>query len=427
MESLSLGSAVHTAALALAGVRSFLVSESRIDALRAKAAKLGRRSAKLGLAPIAVREICTEIETRETLRGEETRTLYRVTVEGSAPIVAGWKFYARIEHHEIGNIVSRAPGCDSFDVSAYRSVRAHCDHCKLARRRIDTFVIAQADGVMRQIGRNCLASYIGTTDAENALRLWSFLYEIERSISGEDDDSEGSSGGGWKRDISVANYLAYACATVRLDGWVSRKVAGEYEGKRATADAAHELISGPGPDASYRTKIWHEERQPTAADRERAAAVIAYGATLTGPSDYEQNLRVALGVPYVGRNGGLVASAVGSYQRHVEGLHAAAQRAAAPKAGHWGTVGKRGELPTLTVAMVRHIEGNYGVTTLVAFETADGFRFKWFASGSQDFAVGAQYTGKGTVKDHGEYKGRQETTLSRCALTKVETVATAAE
>lgn len=69
------------------------------------------------------------------------------------------------------------------------------------------------------------------------------------------------------------------------------------------------------------------------------------------------------------------------------------------------------------VVFTKVIEGYYGSTTLVKFETADGNVATWFASGFQDVQRDQRFTVKGTVKalEDSEKYGKQ-TILTRCKL-----------
>jgi ribosomal protein L37E len=93
----------------------------------------------------------------------------------------------------------------------------------------------------------------------------------------------------------------------------------------------------------------------------------------------------------------------------------AAQRRAA---GHWGTVGKRGEAEVEVVG-VKSFESDYGTRWLVTMKTGEGHVLKTWTSGNFiDTALNLKNHGgtvrvKATPKDHGEYNGLPETTVTR--------------
>jgi len=138
-------------------------------------------------------------------------------------------------------------------------------------------------------------------------------------------------------------------------------------------------------------------------------------------SDYEHNLLVAISADWVGsKQIGFAASVIGFVQRHEARQAERAAReaaAAANPSAHVGTVGERiDRVVTVVTAILR--DGIYGATTLVKLITEDGDNLTWWASGERKLAVGAKFIATFTVKKHGEYQGRKETTISRAELSE---------
>jgi len=85
---------------------------------------------------------------------------------------------------------------------------------------------------------------------------------------------------------------------------------------------------------------------------------------------------------------------------------------------HVGTVGKR-EAFEVEVIGERHFESDFGTKTLITLRTREGALIKWWASGDYGF-LPAKESGEfmavvATVKAHGQYNGRPETTVNRVA------------
>lgn len=70
----------------------------------------------------------------------------------------------------------------------------------------------------------------------------------------------------------------------------------------------------------------------------------------------------------------------------------------------------------LTVTSLFETEGYYGTTTIVGFEDEAGNSLVWFASGFPNVERGSKYHLRGTVKAHKEYRGRNQTVLTRCKV-----------
>jgi hypothetical protein len=83
---------------------------------------------------------------------------------------------------------------------------------------------------------------------------------------------------------------------------------------------------------------------------------------------------------------------------------------------HFGEIGQRIEID-LTVTFVRPVDSMYGTSLLIKGHDADGHRFTTFYAGNKfDPKIGETYTVKATVKDHDEYKGENQTMLTRIAV-----------
>lgn len=91
-------------------------------------------------------------------------------------------------------------------------------------------------------------------------------------------------------------------------------------------------------------------------------------------------------------------------------------------AGHFGTVGKREK--AITAKVIRTVElpdYGFGISWLIVMETPEGHALVTKTSGAfAEVEAGETYTFAGTVKEHGEYKGEPQTSLTRCALPKAK-------
>lgn len=124
-------------------------------------------------------------------------------------------------------------------------------------------------------------------------------------------------------------------------------------------------------------------------------------------------------------------------ERQVEALATAAARERDPGA-HWGTVGKRDDV-TVTVERVIEVGATrYGYHLqrrfLVAMRTVDGAALVWFTTDpyglatydredDKMLAAGGRFTIRATVKDHGEYNGKPQTTVTRVTVQPSEVTA----
>jgi len=162
-----------------------------------------------------------------------------IQLDGEVPKLPGWSILGRIEATPGGNLVLEAPG--QKIPAKYRTAESRCDHCGLKRNRKDTIVIQKGDQVV-QVGRNCLQDFIGTTDAEEMVRMFLLFAAKWKEIM--DRIREGD--GGSERlpsyeGMSLRELLQYTAASVRMRGFVSKAYAerSDYR-RRPTADDVRE-------------------------------------------------------------------------------------------------------------------------------------------------------------------------------------------
>ena len=391
---------------------TYLIPACRMADLEKKVDRLNRRAARLGMSPIGIETVRT-VSSKPDSWGR-VLVSHEIKLTGEAPVVAGHTFIARIQHTSTGNIISKAPGAArSVEVPVeMRDGEATCDHCGTNRRRNDTFVLRTDEtGGLIRVGRNCLADYLRTPDAAGAISIFTFLYALSSDFASM--DFMGGEGGSGFDGYGTVETVAAAISCIRKCGWVSAAKAREED--RDSTKSVVVFAMNPPPIRPEIREEW-EALRPVAEDYTAAATMVEWAKALDGASDYEHNLKVALSAGYVDpRNVGLAVSVVSVYRRAMEKAEAV-KAPSRPDSGYFGTLGTRYTLQGLTVKATRYCETAYGVSTLVVFEDAEGHTFKWFASGSHEFEAGSTVNIKGTVKKHGEYKGRKETMLTRCAV-----------
>ena len=233
---------------------------------------------------------------------------HRVSVTGETPKIHGWIFCGTIDHRTAGNILRSVPGAGELPIK-FRTVDAICEHCGVARRRNDTFILrCEATGEYKQIGRQCCRDFIGfdvTVFTETA----KWLSGMEPS----DSDGEGGYGGhgGTSRDIMLTKYLAHVHACIRKWGWVSAKEADIRQTERTSSAA----IANMFPLPKYR----HLALPLTDRDYQIAEQAVEWVRALQPRGDYEYNLTVVAAGDFITfRDIGLAASMISGLYRHQE-------------------------------------------------------------------------------------------------------------
>jgi hypothetical protein len=430
----------------LLGFPAHRVEEAR-DALAKAYARFCRSAAKAGqVAPAAPRLVTVgdprvvsrcqtcQLASRgwlcDATRGGCGRgpvvTLEEVDVEvtGERPVLAGWDFLAVVEPLEGGNLLRQVPGADvrEGELEGWRSGPVRCDHCGVARRRTETFVVradgsdpAVTAGTYKQVGRSCLEAFLGGKSAAHIVAALGWPSVVLRAAGDQDE------GGGWfnsaPRVHDPVEFLGWVCGIIREDGWLSRGAAREAQdaggGGRATSDFALYLMV---PEFGSQQWARHRERcAPAPADLKRAAAALAWARGLAPTSDYERNLSlVARQAALRPAHAGILASAVTAHgrvlAREVERARLASAAATTPSR-HVGEVKQRLNLDVV-VQRVIEVESDWGACNIIVMRDSQNNLFVW-KTGAQSAKPGETLKLRATVKRHGDFRGELQTELTR--------------
>lgn len=399
---------------------TWIIPSSSIQTLQHRIDVLNRRVQKTGNGGLSLTILQEVLEDVMEDGVSFVRPWTILQVSGAVPVISGWQFVARVEHHgELGNIISVAPDAPSGSLPKdVRTADATCDHCKSVRNRKDTFVLRNVEsGDFCRVGRNCLVDFLRNTEIKSLLGIWSLISSV-RSLLIEASESCGSG----PEVFSTIGFLAATSSAIRKAGWVSKQKSRE-TGVSPTASLAA-FIAGHPPKHGVALAEWKALR-PTEADFEEAGEIVSWVETISSEgelNDYLLNLKTAILLGYVGeRHEGIVASGVTSYRRHLEELKRMSELSGRPPSKHLGTKTERLIFKALKICRTREINNAFGLSTLVLFEDESGNDLKAFIKGSVPFVAGDFVKGKGTVKEHETYEGRAVTVLIRCKFEKIDT------
>ena len=376
---------------------SITINAERREQVTERLEQFARRAVKLGFAtpywtfgPVTI----ADATDKDARRFECELSLSFEPIK-----LAGWTFVATLDHAtESGNIVSVLPGQSLPE--HYHHCSPACQHCNTSRRRNETYVIRnESTGEYRQIGRNCMADFIGV-DPRNAIAYCGHCLTIESELDAMESTGSGRTMLGTKR------YLEYVAATIRLAGWMSRTTAKDMQ-RTSTADMAANVYWRPHQSP---------EVQITDADTAAAESAIEWALTLADKeplSQYEHNLLVIarnVVIPY--KAIGFAASMIVA---HNKAMARNAERTAQPVSQHVGTIGAKVSTAA-TLAFVHSFDTAYGVKTIYKFCDAAGNELVWFTSSDVDAGIGDTVQLTGTVSEHGAYNSTKQTVLKRCKV-----------
>lgn len=361
--------------------------------VEAKAAKLGKRLAKLGCpAPTVTFGPRITVTERDDFGFDTSWQAFEtVTVTGHEARHAGWTPVAALDHTLAADeaLVSLFPAAIEAGTTVPDQFRFRgpvCDHCGIKIRRNATIVFAHDDGRWTQVGTSCVLEYIGV-DPRCILMLAAPV------ITGDDEESFRQ---GREAGPTPEAFLAVAAEITLLWGFTPSSADWA---KVSTKDAVLNW---------FHAKMADRVKDFPGMDLDRgkatAATIVSYltdGPGATSTSDYFVSARLAARAEITNRKThGLLASLP-----HVVGkaLAEAADKAteAARPSEFIGTVGSKLSVEaTITTAIT--VETAYGSSRRITGRTAAGDIVTTFGSGNTLWSVKVgevvQFTGK--VKAH---------------------------
>lgn len=379
----------------------YLIPECNLAPLQEKIAKLSKRAAKLNLIPPTIEIIGQkDVETD----GIITR-VFTIELVGEAPTIPGWKLVAVVEHGdtEVGNVLRTVP--NMICPTEYRQANNQCDHCGYIRKRLETFILINDKKQYKQVGRNCLADFCRQASAAEALCLWAEMYSSIGDLLTCATDSEFFGMGRTIPYVATETVLSLTGRVIDVFGWMSKTKAWQSSNPSTASIISRILFERKLKENCpelYNVGKTISEKNRTDADNalEWIRAMRPQAESL---NDYLYNcLVIASGETAQEKHFGILCSILPSYKRTLE------------KQGkeYIGTIGKR-ERFALTVQSIRMFQ----FKTMVSMYDDKGNAVIWWATNPpKEFQEGAKVNVKATVKNHSEYQGGKQTTISRTVI-----------
>ncbi len=370
---------------------------SKMEEADRRIQKANRKLERAGVSERFTYEVEEYVETNED---GSSYLMVRLTLNRPVLKVNGWSFAASLDQAANGELVTRVmPG---QDLGGYRPEEFICDHCGSRRRRNSTYLVRNEEGEYKQVGSNCLRSFLGTTP-----QLWALQYDLENNNSYIDRGER--TWGSADSMLPTRNVVAAALA-----------ISNEGENYVSSSRARDREIDSTS--SQVRNYFFSRNREPyrqldVASFSDKADHVIST-TDFSGSEDYATNMRILLAQDYVApRHLGYVTSVVSAYRRAQQ-----EQTEPAPRAvGYLGAVNEKIQQVPVTVKHVSHhvrtFNGRDTDLTLLVFNDDSGREIKWNASGYKEYKKGDLVTiTSATIKDLGEFNGNQQTVITRARI-----------
>ena len=367
--------------------------------------RIDRANRRLERAGVAER---FEYETEEYIHHPEDEPFgvpaVRLTLNAPRISSGEWTFTAAHEMTADGHIVS---------FGGARIDEMRCDHCGHNRRRGKVYTVTNKDGEVMVVGSNCLGAFLGVRPEG----LWTLTFDLEAAEQeGEDDE--------WRIAARTGDIVLPAVDLIGA-GLAASKDGEEFVPKSRSSREHPATAFLVERDLRTLVAAGEEPERRAAAD-----TILAWvNEQPDGESDYIDSLRSVLAGKerWVGRKHfGIAVSAISAHKNAREWKLRDAQRLAEHEElyqpGHIGEVGVRFRDVPMTVMVVDVSPGDlYGPTTrMVLRDNESGRQVIWWASGDRSsWKVGDAVIVTATVKEQGEFRGTDQTIVSRANLTAV--------
>ena len=363
--------------------RVFRIPAVALAELRREIKRLGRRARKLGTGSIRLRDT-GEIDSGHAF----------VVLRGEAPVLAGWTLAAIVDHRD-EDVTLRPVSEHGARLPTWAFLHPRCEHCGLARRRVNTFVVVNTtDGEARQVGSGCLRDFLGGNDPERACRQAEFLALARGALERADRRPPAESTSAAAPELTVEEFAAHAAHVLRVHGWVSRARA-RRTSEQATADRALQSLEA-APDA------------PSRADRALAAAALNWGRALlptkSTPTAFERDALAVIttGRTLARRERGLICALVAVHRRHLARSH------------HLGAPGARIEATVMVERVTPQPSVRYGTVHRCELLDTQVNKLVWWQTHGTPLQTGEVLALCGQVERHTQFGSTPVTVLTHC-------------
>jgi len=405
---------------------TYQVPEQNLDKLRAQMDKLTRRCrrAKIDAPVVTVGEYHEQEYTKRNEFDEDVkmvRRIYTVTLQSEGrPKINGYEFAAVLSPafdesgNLLGNVMRQVPGFEGSIPERFRNADNYCDHCKTFRRRLETFVIANENG-FRQIGRNCLAYYLGLTNPETLAELAQILIDAHDLMGMAEDDGFGGGGSSALDRYLMSEVLEIGASAIRQYGWLSGKSAREFD-KTSTAQRTRDwMFGGPKTRENFEHKLTVSEE-----DKALVAETMEWLGTIdtNTTDDYMYNLSLLSRATAVrSKEFGIAVSAINAYSRDKERTIRRNARIESDKNSEFvGVVGERMIFENVLVVYTNTYESDFGVTHFYKMKQGNNI-LAYFASSDMGWEQGQIVAPfKASIKKHEVRDGIKQTRVTRATM-----------
>ena len=406
-------------------IQTVTIRKSNMDELIANIEKMNKKCRKLGCEEMV---LSFDNEHTKSFDYHPVTNHHLITpmiieyvdahLEYEIPVIEGWELVATLDIYPGENdnqvLVSAVPEKEVPDAYKNRNYIA-CEHCGFNRNRYHSVLLQHTETKeYKEVGSTCVKDFMGHDP-----RGFMFMASIDfpAIASFKDEDLYGSYG---RRlyAYGLKDVLSFTSAVIKKHGWLSKGNAYKFGGE-STSEKVWDNLE-PTQDVLKHRKDNLVERDDD--DHAFAEATIEYFENVdVTDNDYLTNCQKIANLGYVPtKYMGFACSMVSSYQRVLNDNAKKEADEKLPPSEWQGEIGQRLSNIRVKVVYLKHIESEYGFSTLYIFKDALGNDYKTFYSGSKwELEQDEEVLITGTVKRHEEFRNKKSTMLNRVAVKEV--------
>lgn len=402
---------------------AYLIPAINMPRLQNEINRLNKRAKKLGCQPLELKIVKTVTvqKTDPVFEIVYESTSYECEIIGESPKLNGWTLVASIEPiknqtaNTVENVIREVPGI--ICPAEYRTTNMECQHCNTIRRRSAIFVLRNENNEYKQVGRNCIADFLGNVSPDHLLNKAECLWGAAGLMGEAREESWG--GGRGERLVEIIHFVTIVSVLCRRLGWMPRSKS--EVGKVPTATLAWDICVFPNSE-NVRKFVRDHNIKAEQHDATLAEDAVKWAAAIdpvSAQSTYLHDLGVCCRQDLVAyKTAGYVASVISAFQRYLSDELAKNtpqnENSVRPAKKHIGVEKERIVLNNLTITHCTSYTGNYGAKTFIRFTDSNQNVLIWRATGSPEWAViGDKVSIKATIKKHEIFNGQPNTVLSR--------------
>lgn len=331
-----------------------------------------------------------------------------VSIVGHAPVLDGWRFLAKIEHGDGGNLVKRMIGGDSSPAE-WHTCGPDCDHCGVSRERKNTYMLQSIEtGQIKHVGSSCVTDFLGyqQRDPDRIAAMFEHVNGLEREFE-YDPDNE-MCGRASPCGVEPDKLMAVVLKIIQEDaGYLSAE----------KAESLHCLSTGE----RLRSVFWDKKPPQITLEFsqiEQAPKVVSWlKEQKSADSLWLRNIAYLADRPSITyKDAALFASGYVAWSRELK-----KQKQSELGSGDW--IGEAGGKITKSATLERKAgyENAYGFVSVLSFRDEEGNGMVWKTqSPPKGLVMGLVYHLTATVKAHGEFAGDKQTEVIRVKVAELE-------